>query len=135
MGGTLLSVSPILDFFEKCPPPGVYLGFFKWGGTRKLKWGGHWPPTLWGGTKDFFSKKVGGHRGAQKSGEHPKTQSDGALFKKSKSEGALEKVPPPLPPPPTNIPLGTLPIFDILPLGDTILRGTLFSRADYDVTM
>ena len=57
-GGTFLSAPPpFWTFLKSAPPPGVYLGFFKWGGTRKLKWGGTAPPLCggalqkWGGTK------------------------------------------------------------------------------------
>ena len=59
---------------RKLPSAGVYLGFFKWGGTAPplpaRKWGGQW---------------------------HPKIQSGGALFKKVQKWGGTRSSAPPLP--------------------------------------
>ena len=94
--------------------PGIYLGFFKWAGTPKLKWAGTAPPQSgqalqkWAGTKkkpaagaDFFTKKWAGSGGAQKSGQavggHPKFQSGQALFKKVQKWGGTRQSACPLP--------------------------------------
>ena len=43
-GGTFLSAPPHFWTFLKSAPPGVYLGFFKWGGALQNQSGGALPP-------------------------------------------------------------------------------------------
>ena len=100
--------TPNLSTYLKVSTAGVYLGFFKWGGTPKSKWGGTAPPLCGGALAKsppqapiFLQKSgeaVGGHK---KSGEavggHPKIQSGGALFKKAQKWGGTRPSAPPLP--------------------------------------